>query len=1483
MGHCTPLPRSVPRPCRNPSALFFVAGPKSLVRKAREQTSNPQNIMKQVPALHPAIRPKCINALAAGLFLLAGGGLQAQQLVDNFNRVNSNTVGNGWVEFETAAPASVRVQGNRLRMTSTTAGRDYAAKVTPGTYFHTLDSNRFRMEWAFNLRQSNLDPMGFANGRIGAAVVLAGSNLDLMSGNGYAVALGQPGTADPIRLVRYSGGLSSDAALTDLITVGDFGREYLSVRVTYEPLSGTWSMYYTDGGVVPPFADPLAAATFAGSVVDRTYTEDLLPHIGCFNNHGTSSGAWIMFDDIHVPEDRSTSVFFAPLTSASISSEAGTHAVQVGINNPHPTEPVFVDVYLQSGGPSTLGGWTTQTVKFEPASTAPQTVDLGIREYGGCAGDEVLVLGLQNLVGGVDEPYFGLQDGYTLTVEDRANIITVLEESFETDGDGLRYTQSISNGTGGGGYFLRAIAADIAASGSPLPTNTDGSHLMGALRLNSLAANAEASVVFSDIDVLGMSSISVDLKVGARNGNFYDNAIGIRDYLYVEINVDGAGWTTVGAFRSTAPGSNNSRPMAQDTDFDGVGDGAVLKPNMRNFRLAVPGTGSSMDVRIRFRTNAANEEIYFDRMRVRGSLCQPVYYSNAGGLLSDPIWSNYRTGATQSVDFDKHATVVVQEGHFVTNDSDIEIRGLAVEADAEFQMASTSIDIVGDRLHVDGLLSGGQGSLRLASQQPLVIEGTGTLNLFDLTIDTDAGVTAAALTDIRGTLQLERGLFTASEQVRLRSSANGTGRLGPISAIADYSGDLTVERYIPAGATNWRLMGSPVDDVTVADWNDDFITTGFPDADYPDFDSPVGSGIPWANVRVYDETIADPDLNVGLVGVSSLAEALSAGRGFAIWSGTGSAGTSAFMVDVSGPPHIARTPIALPLTFTDTGNPAADGWNLVSNPLPSPIDFTAIARGPDVLNSYWIYDPATGNNISWSAGFSTGGANGILQSSQAFWMRTNGSDISASVLEDAKVNTLIGGTFGGQQEASPLVRLKITGTGNQFSDETLVVFAQGSPARSADEGDADKMLFGHPSAPRIATLAGQGIPLAISMYGPVASDITIPVMVQVGVSGTYTVAVEELIAPGVLSCVSLEDLVTGAIVPLSQGATYTLELEAGTDPTEARLLLHATAPMDFTVLDVACAGGTSGQAVLNVEEGPLTVIWSDAFGTVLGQQEVQSGNSATLEDLPAGNYNVQVVTNTVCATLDHAFTVVEPFAIDVQLEVTAATCASTADGSIALEVLGGTAPFTYQWSTGSTEAGLTEVPSGVYALAVSDANGCTVALEGLVVEAAFSIAGEMYAPTTADVGQELSFTSSADAATDHLWDLGDGTTSNELSPTHVYATPGVFTVRLTLSVDGCERTLEQTLQVSGATGIQDRALEGMSAWNADGNIVLLNSIGHAGGVRVVDATGRIVALRQVASGTERVELSTNGWPTGIYHLQFMGEAGGWATSLPVGY
>ncbi|TVP43470.1 MAG: PKD domain-containing protein, partial [Mongoliibacter sp.] len=58
---------------------------------------------------------------------------------------------------------------------------------------------------------------------------------------------------------------------------------------------------------------------------------------------------------------------------------------------------------------------------------------------------------------------------------------------------------------------------------------------------------------------------------------------------------------------------------------------------------------------------------------------------------------------------------------------------------------------------------------------------------------------------------------------------------------------------------------------------------------------------------------------------------------------------------------------------------------------------------------------------------------------------------------------------------------------------------------------------------------------------------------------------------------------------------------------------------------------------------------------------------------------------------------------------------------------------------------------------------------------------------------EVSFTNQSitpSPPTSFSWDFGDGQTSTEINPTHTYASPGIFTVSLTIrDLDGCTRTL----------------------------------------------------------------------------------------------
>lgn len=61
---------------------------------------------------------------------------------------------------------------------------------------------------------------------------------------------------------------------------------------------------------------------------------------------------------------------------------------------------------------------------------------------------------------------------------------------------------------------------------------------------------------------------------------------------------------------------------------------------------------------------------------------------------------------------------------------------------------------------------------------------------------------------------------------------------------------------------------------------------------------------------------------------------------------------------------------------------------------------------------------------------------------------------------------------------------------------------------------------------------------------------------------------------------------------------------------------------------------------------------------------------------------------------------------------------------------------------------------------------------------------------------EYSFTNTSTNATSYLWDFGDGTTSTEVSPTHVYATHNVYTVKLTATnASGKTASLSKTIDI----------------------------------------------------------------------------------------
>lgn len=130
--------------------------------------------------------------------------------------------------------------------------------------------------------------------------------------------------------------------------------------------------------------------------------------------------------------------------------------------------------------------------------------------------------------------------------------------------------------------------------------------------------------------------------------------------------------------------------------------------------------------------------------------------------------------------------------------------------------------------------------------------------------------------------------------------------------------------------------------------------------------------------------------------------------------------------------------------------------------------------------------------------------------------------------------------------------------------------------------------------------------------------------------------------------------------------------------------------------NVSCNGGNNGSATVSVANGtaPYTYTWSNG------------GTGASLSNLAAGNYTV-TATDANGSTGTLIVNISQPAPLNTNLTSVNETSASANNGSATAAPTGGTAPYTYLWSTGATTATITNLDSGVYTVTVTDSHNCT--------------------------------------------------------------------------------------------------------------------------------------------------------------------------------
>jgi hypothetical protein len=556
----------------------------------------------------------------------------------------------------------------------------------------------------------------------------------------------------------------------------------------------------------------------------------------------------------------------------------------------------------------------------------------------------------------------------------------------------------------------------------------------------------------------------------------------------------------------------------------------------------------------------------------------------------------------------------------------------------------------------------------------------GTTNFYKLEQNGLGGATfQSGNTTISHTLYLTNGTLSSNGKLTLLSNSYRTARIDEITGGA-IIGDITMQRYIDAGATNWRFLTSATSGMTISEFTGDFITSGYVGSDFPNWPTPAN---PWPSIYFYDETTAGINDN-GYVAATNTTNTVGVGEGLWIWCGDAIAGTEPFTIDMVGPAN--NGVINLPVSFTNTGNPDGDGWNMVGNPYASSIDWDSpniIKNGVD--NAIYIWNPDMGQFASYVDGIAINGGSNKIASSQALWVHATSNSAQIQTTEACK--TIDDAPF--LKQSMSYLTVEVIGVNGR--DEAIFNFNPNA-TNSFDGGYDAFKLASVENRPMICTMVADSLNLSINQMPE--QGITIPLKVTTGTSGVHQVNFLDLSNFTNASCILLEDLFTGNRYDLTSTQSFSFNISDTT--TTARFLIRFGAETNTTVTDVSCFGNTDGSISIQKNSPlPFDVIWKDNQNNIISNNTSVNVSDSVL-GLSSGVYVIETI-DSVCGSLIDTVVVTDPLQIMAQYSTLEDTVYLSQGGNIDFTNLSTNATY-YDWYFGDSYTSTQTNPSHQYTM-----------------------------------------------------------------------------------------------------------------------------------------------------------------------------------------
>ena len=244
------------------------------------------------------------------------------------------------------------------------------------------------------------------------------------------------------------------------------------------------------------------------------------------------------------------------------------------------------------------------------------------------------------------------------------------------------------------------------------------------------------------------------------------------------------------------------------------------------------------------------------------------------------------------------------------------------------------------------------------------------------------------------------------------------------------------------------------------------------------------------------------------------------------------------------------------LACSYTASSGAPGWNLLGNPYPSSLNWDAVTRADGIDNALYCYDPCIQNYRYYvqlpGDTMSLGSGSPYISSMQGFMVHAEPGGGSVNLNDSQRVHPSSG--IYNKPEGTIPEMLELDLAGNDFTDQTFIIFMDGATENFDPDREALKLYSFNPQVPFLYTLTKDSTELAINALPHSSTPVEVKVHFETTIQGTFTLTAKFAESFNPQTAIGLEDLKINQTQDMRVNPIYTFTADQGDSPS--RFLLH---------------------------------------------------------------------------------------------------------------------------------------------------------------------------------------------------------------------------------------------------------------------------------------------------------------------------------------